>query len=217
MLYSGHLGLLHTAAPLTNTVEKPSPLVSLSSLLLRYPWGSQTCVFLLYPLQSSWIISCVLVHIYICTFKSCVRERGEGSERWSLGLWHPGSLWRVDIFYAQDGHCVRLRESLRFPSLKLPFQALLYVAPSCANCCPPGGGEPSCHMEMNTPLPHILPCFLRRWEGKGRTSCNLASLLAHPSEQVLPGNIAACIPQRKVEESMFWVLILRCKCSFFYT
>lgn len=105
-----------------------------------------------------------VVSLYTFTFVHsrvvCVsKEKGVRDGVWVCGTLAPCV---EQIFSMPKMDIVLGLENLRLPSLKLPFQVLPYVAPSCANCCPPGGGEPSCHMEMNTPFPHILPCFLRR-------------------------------------------------------
>lgn len=44
-----------------------------------------------------------------------------------------------------------------------------------------------------------------------------SSLASWPSEPVLPGNLAVYLPPRNVEEFLFQVPILRCKCSSSYT
>lgn len=68
MLYSGHLGLLHTAAPLTNTVEKTLTFgISLSSVAQIAMRQSDLCIP---PLSSSVIVDhqlcpCTHLHLYI--------------------------------------------------------------------------------------------------------------------------------------------------------
>lgn len=157
-----------TAAPFTITVGKNRHLGYLSLLCGSDAHKAVRLVYspsLLLNQRGSSILS-----LYTFTFLHstgvCVRGYAGGGGRERGGGWLDGILALcVEQTFSMPKLgllCVRLRESLRLPSQELLYQTLPFVVPGYSDCCPAGSREPSCRVDMNTPLPCILTCFLRR-------------------------------------------------------